>query len=566
MVLQLRWTDGLLRGLLCIALGTFLLPSAADLTHELYHEAKRSSHMRSLTLEDIDEFTGPGRPAPNVMVLFHEASCHICRDALPKLAEAARQLRKRGVAVEVGHVDCSSATAAAKKLFALKGFPSLLFWRAPATEADPARLVGSRLHAGGDAAALLRASRAAGMAEARDGARRGALGRAGEVLEVDQQDMTARLDVPDVGRVWLPLEVLRDEAGRALGHRRADAAFHCDATRFGGWRREAMQSFAERMSRPTVTRLETLQQLASELRGEDYPALVFCGERPPPAFAEAAAAAQDASRAFHAEWPSACPVPGAPQVVVYSPPEQQWPQGVGSSAWVHDKGTAAVVASGSDVLDDADALTQWIQSHRFVGITLLSYSNFFWFLRSHERVLVVAVDLQDGELNPRVEKRLLALASPEVREDRGIYEFADNSTEYAIAVVDGSLSGLETYGVMLDHLPHMIVMEGPDQWVEDAAELSVWGLPSNLKKVSGMWRMTHGLGGYLRWWCKQLGKSFSFYHNAAQSIAGTWGVLTLYCVLASVPLMSLVIAYRLARSLAASLLGDDPEDEARKED
>merc|ERR1712176_1043794 len=104
------------------------------------------------------------------------------------------------------------------------------------------------------------------------------------------------MGVPDVGKVWLPMEVLQTESGKALPYSRLEAPVVCDAARIGGWEIDGLVAFAERLARPAVTRIDSPSHLAREAKSELAAPLLFCGETLPEAFTEVATSLQGTTR------------------------------------------------------------------------------------------------------------------------------------------------------------------------------------------------------------------------------------------------------------------------------
>lgn len=527
-----------------------------SLDADLYNQAKQSEMMTALTPgESLENFTGHQRPAPSVMVMFHDGKCHICQKALPELEMAARTLQKREVDVAIGHVDSTDDKSLITK-FNLKGLPAVLFWRSrylaqglsvPEALPDAKELLSERLQVVDDDELILRACRKAGMSEEaqKKKKRLQAAGKAGIVISVDMKDQTAKINMADLGDVWFPLEALRDMDGAPLPYDRLEVAKHFRAERTG-WEREAMTKFAERMLKPVVLPLESTEHLLKQMRNETEPAFIFCGTDLTAGFREFAADIQDVAYAFQAKSPAACPSTGpTPRVVVYSPPWQQWSAKAKTAK-------AAMTVAGPDVVRDDEALLRWISSHRYPGLVRLGFSNFREFVRADRHALVAAIDTGAFASHKMVEGALLEVGRPEEIGDHR--EFTFNESSYYLGVVDGRLPGMDSYGVRPSRLPRLILMEGSDQWVEDEEEFRVEGLPQDLEKVPRLWRTSGGFAGTIVMFRKSFRKTMDEIEGVVDKSFGYAGIWVVRFVLVVGLVYMAVLAQRLGTAMGESLV------------
>lgn len=539
------------------------VPAHGDLQMDLYRAAIRSDSMTELSAEGLDALIGLGRPAPTVLVMFHEHSCGICQAALPELNEVAQALHKHGEKVHVAHMECSRDKELIKRRAHLKGFPSVLVWRARAEaigdEDTPEALKGKTLTVVGDRDFLLRAARHASMGEDKDAQRLAALGKEGQVLGIDLVDSTAQLMVPGVGKAWFPLEALQRQDGSALPYHRSEAAF----TYLGAWKKAEMQHFMESMLAPLVSPVEGSRWTVSTVEKELYPSLVFCGEEVTQGFVEAATALQGKMRAFHARAPAACPVDsqavgGRPHVVVYSEPGQQWSAGPTTAK-------AAVAIAGPQIVADDGDLVAWVNLHRFPGILEISFHNFPDFVNTDRPALIVAArsPRRDTEPNKLVERRLREVGRPRELNSR-TDEYTYGNGSYFLAVIDGTLDGLSTFGVAQNELPRVIIFEGGHDWVEDAEELTVGRLVADLQKVPRLWRSGSSLWGKCKWLARELLRSFRFYDDWVASLlgGGTAGHCVLPVFFIALFAWNLKQVACLLRAFVLASLESDPEPQA----
>lgn len=492
-----------------LVLLALLVPfGAADLKGDLYNAAKHSSYLKNVDSGTIDNFL-LDRPdsAPNLLVMFHTSSCHICKGALPEFELVARDLTAKKLPITFAHGEYSSDSALQERIAGLgfTGTPAMIFWRpwanaskavSKADRAELEDLVGGRVVVSDDKELMLRTSRAARMASDNDAKRLRALGADGEVVQLDLLDGTAQVRIISAegqgSKVWLPLEVLRRGDGLALPRslRRVPPGVEYR----GFWKRDLLTGFAERMMRPPVVQLNTSSMLTKAMQGEKLAGLVLCSGRVPEGFTAAAASLQGRLRSFQAADGATCPVapppPGvAARLVVYSAAAQQWaPQG--------QKARPALVVR--DVASDAgeEELVEWSQKHLFPGITKLTYQNFPEFVNTGRGIAMVAITVGRKSEEHLTKRQLKEVAPP--ASDAGaadLYEYPGDT--YFWAVVDGTLNGLDRFGIDKARLPRVVLMEEHDVWIEDYEELTLERLSEDLKKLPKLPRQRGGLQGFL---------------------------------------------------------------------
>eukprot|EP00928_Gymnodinium_smaydae_P018096 TRINITY_DN16884_c0_g1_i1.p1 TRINITY_DN16884_c0_g1~~TRINITY_DN16884_c0_g1_i1.p1 ORF type:complete len:605 (+),score=98.54 TRINITY_DN16884_c0_g1_i1:40-1854(+) len=546
-----------------------LLPNArADLILEKYERATKSKYMTALDKTTLDEFVGAKRPAPNVMVMMHESSCGICKGALPDMADAAKELSREGLPLAIGHVEKASYPEV-KQRFQMPGFPHIRFWRSLSVnkedEADSGTfnltaLVGQHVEIGEDKAFLKRACNAAGMKADKNEPRLKAVGSTGKVLEVDENDYTAKLALSgNLGQVWFPVEALRREKnGVPLPYRRAWAPVKFE----GAWSKDDFKRFARRMLEPIVSTMKSVADLEKDIKDSPYPAFVLCAPEVTRGFMEAATQFQLSARSYRAS-PAACPVQRkGPLALIYSPAEQQWAAKGGVR---QGQAVAAVAVAGPDIVSNDEAMLNWFAAHRFPGMAKIGYTNFPQFVRSSEGSILAAVGISPkyDASNRRVERELLEVLRP-VRAEGGFDLYEDEAgapARRAVGVIDGSSSGLDTFGVDPSRLPRVVVFDSPHRWVEDSEELIFDGLALKLEKeLPRMWRYGTDFRGRLNFYLKLLHQSYLFWDNFATS-AGLPGRLAFNFVLVgSVGAMLKVFWHLFAVFLG--ILEDTPDDEA----
>jgi len=469
----------------------------------------------------------------------------------------AKEFSEQEVPITVGHVECSSAKSFWQSRYGFDGFPHLHLWhrRNDGQQNDGItinELVGSTVRVTANEHLLLEAARKADMSKKRDADRLQALGSEGEVLEVEVADLTAQLKVTKSGAiVWFPLEVLSaTEGGKPLPPIQRPTSV---AYRPTSWKREAMRDFAVRMMRPTVTVLKDLSKLEAKLKNESMAALVLCAPEVTPRFLAFVRPWQDKHRAFHAPDPDACPVEGAeagPQLVVYSPPRQQWA--------AKGKPSAAAIVAGTEVLDDEKLdLAAWFDRHRFPGMLNVSYENFPEVVNAERHIAVVAVDMSSPKQKKVVQQKIREAAAPKKSKRLGteVYTYGSNSTYWG--VMDGMLNGLDAFGIRKGQLPRVVIFEKGGRWVEDEEHLTVQNLARDMAKSGELWRMQGGPYGYLLSFLRMTWRSFVFYDQWADDIGGLPGRILLCVMWAILPVL-------MGRNIIQTLMaGDEPEEKSK---
>merc|ERR1712039_21315 len=83
--------------------------------------------------------------------------------------------------------------------------------------------------------------------------------------------------------------------------------------------------------------------------------------------------------------------------------------------------------------------------------------------------------------------------------------------------------GMAQFGIYPHELPRVLLMEGPDRWVEDVQKFTVMELPGNLERLEDLWRMREGAYGQLLWWARHLVRSYRELDNLAVAHGGAAG-------------------------------------------
>jgi len=541
----------------------FAIGTQGDLTSDLYRMAKQSSYLTELNAATLHEFVTK-RQTDSVMVMFHVGSCHICKDALPALDLVAKELDERGASIAVGHVDSTNDKSLQKEL-GFSGFPAILFWRPGATISEKfqvAHLNGLKARVGSDKTKVLAASRLAGMPDEKDAKRVKALGQEGTIKEVDHRDHTARVELPGAaGSVWLPLEEVSpfEQGEWKAPIVRPEGYFQYRPT---SWEQKAMQHFADHMLRKPVVPLQSMKQLTSEMDDERFAAFVLCSHEPSDDFEVVAKQWQDKHLAFHARTAAACPVAELswPSLVVYSPGSQQWPQKTGRA-----DGRAAAAVAGPEILGAGWAsLTAWVASTRFPGVLSVGYENFHEFIQDKQRPSVmIAVHVDRKQENKFVMSKIREAAMPtETEKGPDVYDYGGGGRYWGVC--DGSLNGLTQFGISPYSLPRVVLFEGPDSWVEDADELTVASLVTDLQTADNLWRQTNGFKGYLVVFARDSLKIWQYMDGFAVERAGTLGRVFAAVAVAGIVLGSLWFTVKNIIGIAKVLM--EGEDTPKKKD
>lgn len=325
-----------------------------------------------------------------------------------------------------------------------------------------------------------------------------------------------------------------------------------------------MKDFAERMMRPPVINLENRDQLQKDMKREMLSAFVLCAPEVTPAFQQLAEEWQDRHRSYLATSPQTCIVDSdepSPTLAVYTPAVRQWS--------ARGKPTPAIaVASSTIVGSNGTELADWVQGNRFPGIWNISYENFHIIISSNRSVGLIAVQKHVRKDNDMVEQKLKQIMAPSKCSDKGpLLKYIYSSSSYFWGVMDGTLTGLDAFGVHVDRLPRVLIFEGSDAYVEDVDELTVVNLEHDLAKIPGLPRYYPGMLGYMlrikikvqRWW------------RAADRLASETGGMPLRVVAAAMMLLVSILWVALPIYIIVQLvLGvfkalNEPEAEKPKE-
>jgi len=293
-------------------------------------------------------------------------------------------------------------------------------------------------------------------------------------------------------------------------------------------------------------------------------AIIYCGEEAPPTSLEQAAVLQSVARAYHASDAAGCPISEMRRVLVYSPGEQQWAGGKTKAAKA-----AVAIFDARDARTVDEQLLDWFGMHQYPGVLQLNIENFRNVVKGRRRTLVAAVSPKGQDASHSlVANRLRQVAKPLPLADGWMDEYRYTSDDSYIGVIDGSLPGMDMFGIYLKDLPRIFITEGFEQWVEDKEELTVTGLPGDLDKLPRLWRMRSGLPGKLIWLARELVRSYIAGENVAQAIAGP--IVGRYMYIGF--LLSLLLMYfrtslfRRARSVARlfGYQGEEPTSNTKK--
>eukprot|EP00930_Biecheleria_cincta_P026510 TRINITY_DN18677_c0_g1_i1.p1 TRINITY_DN18677_c0_g1~~TRINITY_DN18677_c0_g1_i1.p1 ORF type:complete len:589 (-),score=109.33 TRINITY_DN18677_c0_g1_i1:203-1909(-) len=526
--------------------------AGADLESDLYKATLAKNNMQSVeaTSEAVAEFVGPKRKKSHLALMFHDASCTYCRRALPELDRIALEMKGKDIAI--GHVDVTANKAGMNSLMGLKGYPALIFWRR--ATANMSELLGAELRVDTDESFVLRACRHTGLSEERDKLRLQFLGKQVTVLKIDPKDITLQVEDEGGKKVWLPEEVFIAEGGQRLKNRRAEAMVLYQ----GSWDAHSMHYFLRRMMRPLIAEIKRMEDFSKGMAYELGPALVLCGSKLPRGFVEAATMYQLDHFAFHAKTKKACPVtvskiPNKSRVVVFSPSWQQWS--------ASRDGKAAALMGTFETVDD-QGMVDWTSSHRYPGIMQLGYENFQYWLRSNRSTVLVALSFGNSKealsIARLVEKQLRQLGKPQTSGTGvEVYSFEDSNRHY-LGVVEGSLEGLDHYGVNQRSLPKVVVFESHQVWVEDDEHLRVDSLLEDMGKLPLMWRTSNTWLGAIVWALRHLGKMYMLADKRAKALGGTSGQIGYTICVGLASWMMLKYLWSCARSSVELVLHDDP--------
>jgi len=252
-------------------------------------------------------------------------------------------------------------------------------------------------------------------------------------------------------------------------------------------------------------------------------AIILCDDtgKGAPFFPALAKSFQDKHRAYIASSKEACPVSGDapwPQLVVFSPAHTQWS--------LQTEVAPAAAVAGKDIVESEDktALTRWFDTHRFPGIWTVSYENFHQLIHAGRRTALVAVDETKKVEMRKIEKIIRDYQAPVASKTKGhadVWPYADNCTYWG--VVDGTLAGLDGFGISSKELPRVVVFEA-ESWIEDSDMLSIWDLKGSFKNLPNMLRYGSGVWGFVM---KHFYKPWHNLDKSANAAAGSNGRLGL---------------------------------------
>ncbi|CAJ1395750.1 unnamed protein product [Effrenium voratum] len=505
----------------------------ANLSWELYKEAAQSPLLQT-------DFLRAKRQSSHAALLLHDANCPHCRQALPELAAIAEQLQ--GEPVVLAHADCTHSKDIMKRTFNLEGFPGFLFWRQQSGSLD--EVVDKMFVVDTDMDFILRASRLANLGQERDRSRLALAGQEVTVRRADDKDMTLQVETSKKQLVWLPHEVVLQQ-GRRVPYRRSEGA----ARYRNVWEKELMLQFVQRLMKPLVSPLNSLNQL-EEL------SLVLCAPLTR-GFLEAAVAHQLTLRAFQT---NKCDEFGEGQhVLVYSPASLQWTA-------VPERAKAAVTVADQEVVEDDQNLVAWVAQHHYPGITALGLRNFHLWVSAGRPTVLLAVNKHDIESNILVEMQLKKVAPPTASGGMELYTYRER--DRFLGVADGRLPGFEYFGVRANELPRVVAFDDSEHWVEDRDYLTAERLAEHLPRVARMWRMSGTPRGYALWVAKQF---VTFYLRLDRQAGASLGypgrclVVFSLAVLVWIQGWLLILAVRsIALNIRKVFEGDDAVNAARK--
>lgn len=235
---------------------------------------------------------------------------------------------------------------------------------------------------------------------------------------------------------------------------------------------EGFTKYAERMTSPAVRAFGGAAELERLMKGEAYAAFVAVAATPeqaPEGFVTAAEAWRDrhlfaATPKLQDLMPTGITAPAdATLAAVSLGAHQQWPGADNTS----QPGPAALFFTGD--LSDAEAVTKWIEKHRFPGIWNLGETNFFEFTHATRRAVLLAVD--PAAVTQRQERTLQSL-SKKLKDD------------YIFGVVDGTswADALHDFNIAKKDLPRVLITEDDfEAWYEDIEQLTMDNLEADLR-------------------------------------------------------------------------------------
>mmetsp|Transcript_45413 Transcript_45413/g.83028 ORF Transcript_45413/g.83028 Transcript_45413/m.83028 type:complete len:557 (+) Transcript_45413:72-1742(+) len=536
----------------------------ADLQGDLYRMAKQSKFLKHLTLSTYESFI-ESADTSYVAVLYHIGTCHICKDALPTLELVAQDFAAGEVDMTVGHLDCTADSSRIKEKLHITGFPCLRFYRRNMKDSSEAWLAlrGEFAHITADPALVVAASREAGMTKEKDNRRLALLGHEVKLQDIALEDYTVQVVLKGIGKVWLPFEAVESlsEGKPVPPFTRNEGSFQY---RPKSWQRDAMQDFLLRMMRPLVTEISSAQQFAKEMLNESQAAIVLCGGEPAAPLLKVARAWQDQHRFFTAASPELCPVSqkekdGSPLLAVYSPPHQQWsPSGRANSA--------AVVAGNGMATGSWGPIASWVGVNRFPGIWDVGYLNFPELVNSPKSVVLTAIEPNNAKENQLVLEQILRAAGPTLAAGKGGPDiYPSSNTSFQWGVVDGTLNGLDSFGISRWSLPRAVVLENKDTWVEDEDELRVFSLKEDLRRLDTIWRRRAGIRGYPIVIARDVLKMWKQIDSWAEKTGGDAMRLAVVAGIAVGILLMCRLGVRISTAMVSSILSSDTEPEKEKQ-
>lgn len=159
-------------------------------------------------------------------------------------------------------------------------------------------------------------------------------------------------------------------------------------------------------------------------------------------------------------------VPDGATLAAIAHSEQQW-GGLGGKA-----SAPAALAFYTGSLEDAGALSAWVEASRFPGVWHLQEANFFEFTHANRSAVMVAVDFSE-KLEKSTEDAVRSAAA-------ALHE------SFLFGVINGAdfVDELANFGLKREDLPRVLVTESNfENWIEDIEELRASHLKGDLQAL-----------------------------------------------------------------------------------
>jgi len=230
--------------------------------------------------------------------------------------------------------------------------------------------------------------------------------------------------------------------------------------------------YAERMLQPPVRVFGDRQKFETAFSNESLASFIAAspeGKGVPKAMTEAAETWMDrhifaaAERLEDLLPTDANPPRGASLAVLSTGVQQQWP---GRNK---DAKPIPAVAYFQGALDNASAISEWVEKNRFPGIWMLGESNFAEFTHASRTTVILAID--PANVTVEVED-MLRKATVEL------------SDEFIFGAVDGVSwkEELKDFNIFTTELPRVLVTEENfEVWIEDVHQLRASSLVDDLR-------------------------------------------------------------------------------------